>query len=45
VLDGKFYPAAKANLMLAENPQLDGQFRRALKRRDGTVSTERKQQP
>jgi hypothetical protein len=35
-LHGKFYPAAKANLMLAENPKLVG-FRPAVKLRDGTV--------
>jgi hypothetical protein len=36
VLDNKFYPAAKANLMLAENPKLDGKFHSAVKLCDGT---------
>jgi hypothetical protein len=36
-LDNQFYQAAKANLMLVENPKLDGQFRKAVKLCDGTV--------
>jgi hypothetical protein len=35
-LDGKFYPAAEANLMLARNSKLDGKFQHAVKLPDGT---------